>query len=68
MTFVTNFARVGRVRRLRRGQRGRRAAHADPVGPAICLAAIVALFYWATKQAGRVLFGRGLEPAATTPR
>jgi len=33
--------------------------------PLLCLAAIVALLYWTTKKAGRLLFGRGLESGTT---
>ncbi len=32
------------------------------VVPLVCLAAIVALLYWATKKAGRLLFGRDRGP------
>ena len=38
------------------------------VVPLLCLAVIVALLYWATKRAGRLLFGRRRDPAAPTPR
>lgn len=34
------------------------------VVPLLCLAAILALLYWATRKAGRLLFGRGRESAA----
>jgi hypothetical protein len=33
--------------------------------PLLCLAAIVALLYWTTKKAGRLLFGRGRESGTT---
>jgi hypothetical protein len=33
--------------------------------PLLCLAAIVALLYWATRKAGRLLFGRGREAGTT---
>ena len=36
------------------------------VVPLLCLAAIVALLYWATRKAGRLLFGRSRE-SGTTP-
>jgi len=32
--------------------------------PLLCLAAIMALLYWATKKAGRLLFGRGRKSGA----
>jgi len=38
------------------------------VVPLLCLVVIVALLYGATKRAGRLLFGRRRDPAATTPR
>jgi hypothetical protein len=35
--------------------------------PLACLAAIVALLYWATRKAGRLLFGRSRDKAAPQP-
>jgi hypothetical protein len=35
--------------------------------PLLCLAAIVALLYWATKKAGRLLFGRNRPTEASQP-
>jgi len=32
--------------------------------PLLCLAAVMGLLYWATKRAGRLLFGRGPRPGA----
>jgi hypothetical protein len=37
------------------------------VVPLICLAGIVALLYWATKKAGRLLFGRNRGTEASQP-
>jgi hypothetical protein len=37
------------------------------VVPLVCLAAIVALLYWATKKAGRLLFGRSRDNRAAPP-
>ena len=37
------------------------------VVPLLCLAAIVALLYWATKKAGRLLFGRRRDAGASQP-
>jgi hypothetical protein len=33
--------------------------------PLLCLAAVVALLYWATRRAGRLLFGRRSTPPPT---
>ena len=32
------------------------------VVPLLCLVAVVALLYWATRKAGRLIFGRGRQP------
>ena len=32
------------------------------VMPLLCLVAVVALLYWATRKAGRLIFGRGRQP------
>jgi hypothetical protein len=37
------------------------------VVPLLCLAIVVALLYWATRKAARLLFGRGSKPGATRP-
>ena len=37
------------------------------VVPLLCLAAIVALLYWATRKAGRLLFGRSRDSGAARP-
>jgi flagellar biosynthesis/type III secretory pathway M-ring protein FliF/YscJ len=35
--------------------------------PLLCLAAIVVLLYWATKKAGRLLFGRNRGTEVSQP-
>lgn len=35
--------------------------------PLLCLVAVVALLYWATRKAGRLIFGRGRTPPPQAP-
>jgi hypothetical protein len=37
------------------------------VVPLLCLAGVIALVYWATKKAGRLLFGRNRDARAQSP-